>query len=93
MTTKSAMSTNTPSQAANNSATNSAPANAPTASPATTTTVMHCMKSPYNADQQVKFLNLQAEIDTLLLQLQTLKQQRQEHPVAAVAERQPATVR
>lgn len=34
------------------------------------------MKSPYNVDQQVKFLHLQAEVDTLLLQLQTLKQQR-----------------
>jgi len=34
------------------------------------------IKSPYNVDQQVKFLHLQAEVDTLLLQLQTLKQQR-----------------
>ncbi|MGC9525836.1 MAG: hypothetical protein ACP5D7_09885 [Limnospira sp.] len=34
------------------------------------------MKSPYNIDQQVKFLHLQAEVDTLLLQLQTLKQKR-----------------
>ena len=34
------------------------------------------MKSPYSIDQQVKFLHLQAEVDTLLLQLQTLKQRR-----------------
>jgi hypothetical protein len=31
---------------------------------------------PYQADQQVKFLHLQAEIDSLLLEVQTLKQQR-----------------
>lgn len=34
------------------------------------------VKCPYQADQQVKFLHLQAEIDSLLLQVQTLKQQR-----------------
>lgn len=34
------------------------------------------IKCPYNVDQQVKLLHLQAEVDTLLLQLQTLKQQR-----------------
>ena len=34
------------------------------------------MKSVYNVDQQVKYLHLQAEIETLLLRLQTLKQQR-----------------
>lgn len=33
-------------------------------------------KSVYQADQQAKFLNLQAEIDSLLQQLQTLKQAR-----------------
>jgi hypothetical protein len=33
-------------------------------------------KSLYQADQQAKFLNLQAEADDLLLHLQTLKQQR-----------------
>ncbi|HEY9809016.1 MAG TPA: hypothetical protein V6D13_06710 [Halomicronema sp.] len=45
-----------------------------------------CMKSPLPADQQVKYLHLQAEIDTLLLELQTLKQKRQEtdrQPVGA----------
>ncbi|MEB3280878.1 MAG: hypothetical protein VKK42_18340 [Lyngbya sp.] len=34
------------------------------------------LKCPYNVDQQVKLLHLQAEVDTLLLQLQTMKQQR-----------------
>ncbi len=33
------------------------------------------MKSVYNVDQQVKFLHLQAEVETLLLRLQTLQQQ------------------
>ena len=32
------------------------------------------MKSVYSVDQQVKFLHLQAEVETLLLRLQTLKQ-------------------
>jgi hypothetical protein len=36
------------------------------------------MKSVYSVDQQVKFLHLQAEVETLLLRLQTLKQQRAE---------------
>ncbi|WP_413160262.1 hypothetical protein ACL6C3_17565 [Capilliphycus salinus ALCB114379] len=39
------------------------------------------IKCPYNVDQQVKLLHLQAEVDTLLLQLQTLKQQRLTAPV------------
>lgn len=34
------------------------------------------VKCPYQADQQVKFLHLQAEIESLLLQVQSLKQQR-----------------
>lgn len=34
------------------------------------------VKSPYQADHQVKFLHLQAEIDSLLLQVQTVKQRR-----------------
>ena len=34
------------------------------------------MKSVYQADQQVKLLHLQAEVESLLLQLQTIKQQR-----------------
>lgn len=33
-------------------------------------------KSFYQADQQAKFKNLQAEIDSLLQQLQNLKEQR-----------------
>lgn len=36
------------------------------------------MKNLYSADQQVKFLHLHAEVETLLLQLQTLKKQRQD---------------
>lgn len=31
---------------------------------------------PYQADQQVKFLHLEAEVDFLLQQMQSLKQQR-----------------
>lgn len=56
------------------------------------------MKSPYQADQQVKFLHLQAEIETLMLQLQTIKQRQEpQQPVLAglsVGEtlRQPAGV-
>ncbi|MEG4305737.1 hypothetical protein [Microcoleus sp. D3_18a_C4] len=34
------------------------------------------VKCPYQADQQVKFLHLQAEIESLLLEVQSLKQQR-----------------
>ena len=34
------------------------------------------MKSPYRADQQVKYLHLQAEVESLLQHLQILKQQR-----------------
>lgn len=41
------------------------------------TRVMEMMKSVYQAEQQAKFLHLQAEVDSLLQQLQTLKQQRQ----------------
>lgn len=37
---------------------------------------VNSVKCPYKADQQVKFLHLQAEIDSLLLQVQSLKQQR-----------------
>lgn len=39
------------------------------------------MKSLYQADQQVKYLHLQAEVESLLQQLQILKQQRQGSPV------------
>ncbi|HLP88463.1 MAG TPA: hypothetical protein VK184_07725 [Nostocaceae cyanobacterium] len=35
-------------------------------------------KAYYQDDQQVKFMTLQAEIDTLLLQLQNLKSQKLE---------------
>jgi hypothetical protein len=37
---------------------------------------MELMKSLYQADQQVKYLHLQAEVESLLQQLQILKQQR-----------------
>jgi hypothetical protein len=40
--------------------------------------VLASMKACYRADQQAKFLNLQAEADSLLQQLQAMKQQRQE---------------
>ncbi|BAY26622.1 hypothetical protein NIES2100_64380 [Calothrix sp. NIES-2100] len=33
-------------------------------------------KSYYQDDQQVKFMHLQAEVDSLLMQLQNLKEQR-----------------
>ncbi|HEY9834363.1 MAG TPA: hypothetical protein V6D26_27685 [Stenomitos sp.] len=38
---------------------------------------MALMKSLYQADQQVKYLHLQAEVESLLQHLQILKQQRQ----------------
>ncbi|PSB33644.1 hypothetical protein [Stenomitos frigidus] len=38
--------------------------------------LIEAMKSQYQLDQQVKFLHLQAEADSLLRQLQSLKQQR-----------------
>lgn len=38
--------------------------------------LVQLMKSIYQADQQVKYLHLQAEVDSLLQQLQILKQQR-----------------
>lgn len=39
--------------------------------------------SVYQADQQVKILHLHAEIESLLLQLQAIKRQRQEELPAA----------
>ncbi|MBC7972140.1 MAG: hypothetical protein H7Z11_18775 [Verrucomicrobia bacterium] len=39
--------------------------------------LIKAMKSQYQLDQQVKFLHLQAEADSLLQQLQAVKQQRQ----------------
>lgn len=38
--------------------------------------LMKLMKSLYQTDQQVKYLHLQAEVESLLQQLQTLKRQR-----------------
>ena len=37
---------------------------------------MRSMKSVYQADQQIKLLHLEADIESLLQQLQYLKQQR-----------------
>jgi beta-N-acetylglucosaminidase len=39
--------------------------------------LVEAMRSQYQLDQQVKFLHLQAEADSLLKQLQALKEQRQ----------------
>lgn len=41
---------------------------------------LHESKVPYQAAQKVKFLHLEAEIESLLQQLQTLKQQREADP-------------
>jgi hypothetical protein len=38
--------------------------------------LMEAMKSQYGEDQQAKFLDLQAEADSLLQQLRALKEQR-----------------
>ncbi|HAA32988.1 MAG TPA: hypothetical protein DCE56_41300 [Cyanobacteria bacterium UBA8553] len=45
---------------------------APTGNPS----LLEQMKSPYRADQQVKYLHLQAEVESLLQQLEILKKQR-----------------
>ncbi len=39
--------------------------------------ILEAMKTQYRLDQQVKFLSLQAETESLLQQLQALKQQRE----------------
>lgn len=44
---------------------------------------MQSRLSVYQADQQVKILHLHAEIESLLLQLQAIKRQRQEELPAA----------
>jgi len=44
-------------------------------SPAKRQSLDELKKVPYQAAQQVKFLHLEAEIESLLQQLQTLKQQ------------------
>ncbi|AUT01456.1 hypothetical protein CLI64_14230 [Nostoc sp. CENA543] len=38
--------------------------------------VRELTKTCYQGDQQVKFMSLQAEVDSLLLQLQSIKEQR-----------------
>lgn len=35
--------------------------------------------SMYQSDQQAKFLNLQADLDSLLIELQNLQQQKEKH--------------
>ncbi|MBE9183410.1 hypothetical protein IQ270_01380 [Microcoleus sp. LEGE 07076] len=78
----------------NNSSTLSRPqvtaSNPEMASPSTRSTSLarklDSAKCPYQADQQVKFLHLQAEIDSLLLQVQTLTQQRS---IAALSAPEP----
>ena len=40
------------------------------------THLMRSMKSVYQADQQIKLLHLEADVESLLQQLQYLKQQR-----------------
>ncbi len=48
----------------------------PSVSP-TQSRILEAMKTQYRLDQQVKFLSLQAETESLLQQLQALKQQRE----------------
>jgi hypothetical protein len=45
--------------------------------PSTQSRILEAMKTQYRLDQQVKFLSLQAETESLLQQLQALKQQRE----------------
>ncbi len=42
--------------------------------------LMEALKAQYRADQQEKFLHLQAETDSLLQQLRAIKQQRETQP-------------
>ncbi|GAC1453895.1 MAG: hypothetical protein NVS2B14_11580 [Chamaesiphon sp.] len=44
------------------------------------TRILELTKSVYHAKERVKFMHLQAEVESLLQQLQTIKQQRQESP-------------
>jgi hypothetical protein len=48
--------------------------------------VMEAMKTQYRLDQQVKFLHLQAEAESLLQQLKAIQGQRQEGPSKVLAE-------
>ncbi len=48
----------------------------PMAAVSTESRLLELMKSLYQADQQVKYLHLQAEVESLLQQLKILKQQR-----------------
>lgn len=71
MSTRSASLVDLPNSVAHSSAPNSLQA-AATDNPR----LLRLMKSLYQADQQVKYLHLQAEVESLLQQLQVLKQQR-----------------
>jgi len=57
----------------------------PQASASETPIVQEKVKLLYRADQQVKLLDLQAEAELLLKQLQALKQQRSEQPVIPIS--------
>lgn len=48
-----------------------------TASLSSRSNVSESLKTPYPLDQQMKFLHLQAETETLLQQLRIIKQQRE----------------
>lgn len=48
-------------------------------------TAQEKVKLLYRADQQVKLLDLQAEAELLLKQLQALKQQKMEQPVSSIS--------
>jgi hypothetical protein len=48
----------------------------PMAAVSTESRLLELMKSLYQTDQQVKYLHLQAEVESLLQQLKILKQQR-----------------
>ncbi|NJP09322.1 MAG: hypothetical protein HC866_07395 [Leptolyngbyaceae cyanobacterium RU_5_1] len=53
------------------------------------TRLMEAMKTQYRADQQLKFLHLQAETESLLQQLQAIKQQRQADANEVLVEASP----
>lgn len=65
--------------ASNSQVSNSAVCSAPLDTAASLAKSLERMKSLYQADQQAKFLHLQAEAEDLLHHLQELKQQRLAH--------------
>ncbi len=48
--------------------------------------ILEAMKTQYRLDQQAKFLSLQAETESLLRQLQAVKQQRESVELSGVGE-------